>query len=633
MSEKLMQTINRESTWRPKYWSDRDEMMDAALLLYLLVDEFQDQKEPGYARFKTNWPAVVVDQPAQMITRNPARPRIPLEDSRRDDRKFKSTVERWCRGVMDDIDRQLEKQGWTAGADDIAAKHLLMRGMAASELVMSEREQERRGSPIVYHWWDPRFTYPYFDGSGLNSVLYALTARLGDIMLEYDDAPIDGDGTEEVSKYIWYDREWYGVACSWIPKGRQARERGTGRAWEWLVPPYQHELDEIPVQLVAANQVPVLHVPKSFSADYPNYYDAAASGLTKAKRRNRNSPQSLWARSIYANIMDTIPQFNEFMSMLQQVIRSSALGTWFYLTVDGAPRFVELGSGTVNWGQLTDKIQRFEPGNLPPGLQEVTAAMFREMQQGSIPADLLGMAVRQATSGFHEAQLINLAMNSVGGFQKAHNTWNQMRLQSAYNQFAGKTMESGQPYSINAVGFERKTPFLTTIDSMAFADAGYMDIRVERRTAMPEDLAGRIAAARAAQDPANPVLDPWTVQDDIMQSEDPDFVLDGIKTAKAEFHSVLLYKALSQAMRERGESDEFIQQMLTMDFIQDLSLQMQKAQGMMQMQQMQSAMQPTGMPPGQMPPEQLQSGFQQAAANTPSFPGTQGANGAPLTGV
>lgn len=635
MSEKLLETIQTEATWRPKYWSDRDDMMDAALLLYLLVDEYQDTKEPGYARFKTNWPAVIVDQPAQMLTRNPARPRIPLEDSRRDDRKFKSMAERWCRGVLDDIDRTLEKQGWTAGADDISAKHLLLRGMCASELVLSEEEQERRGSPTVYHWWDGRFTYPYFDGLGLNSVLYALEARLGDVMLEYDDAPIEGDAAQTVQKYIWYDRTWYGVACSWLPKGSYARRVGGDRQWTWLVKPYEHELDEIPVQIAAANQVPVLHVPKSFLAEYPNYYDETANGLTKVRRRNRTSPQSMWSRSIFANIMDTIPQFNQFMAMLMQIIQASALGTWFYLTVDGAPRFVELGTGTVNWGQLTDRIQRFEPGNIPPGLQEITAAMFREMQQGSVPADLLGQALRQATSGFHEAQLINLAMNSIGGYQKAHNSWNQMRLQSAYRQFAGKQMSSGTPYTIRAVGYEsgRRTPFLSVISSDMFADAGYMDIRVERRTAMPEDLMGRITAARAAQDPANPVLDPWTVQDEILQTEDPDFVLDGIKTAKAEFHPVLLYKALSQAMRERGESEEFIKTMLDLDFIQNLSLQMQKAQGVMQMQQMASAMQPTGVAPSAMPPEQMQSGAQEIAANTPGLAGAQGASGAPLTGV
>ena len=241
----LQATIISESVSRPKFFANRDAHMDADMRMYQLLDEVQDQREPGYAKFKTNWARIAIDRSRQIMTRNPERYEVPLEDSLRDDRDRKRLVERWCKGAKTDMDYRLRKTGWSIGADGISANHLLLRGWCADEGILSEEEQERRGSPLKYHWWDPRFVYPYWDDDGLNSVLYSLDARMGDIMLEYEESPLDGDRDTKVKKYIWYDRKQYAVLAEWVPKAKDARRLGSGKQFTWLRAPMAHGLEEI----------------------------------------------------------------------------------------------------------------------------------------------------------------------------------------------------------------------------------------------------------------------------------------------------------------------------------------------------------------------------------------------------
>lgn len=626
--DKLATLIQGEAVSRPKFWKDRDDIMDRDMLLRLMVDEEMDRKSTGFARFKTNWGSLVVDRPEALMVGNPMRFQIPLEGDPREQRDKKSMIERFSKGVWNDIDLSLRDRGNKA-ADAIIAEHLLSKGMAVSELIMSEEEQKRRGSPVKYQWWDPRFTYPYYDQGGLNSVEYCITARMGDVMLEYEDAPMaDSDPETVVKKYIWYDRERYGVLCEWVPRGSAYRRLGGKRQQTWLVEPYQHELDKIPVTITPANQISTISIPNFQS----NGLDPNGTGLTRNRgaRNGHISPSGVWCRSIFWNIANAIPQFNNLTATMLQVIKAGAFGTWVIKTQDGEPILFDIGSGTQNFTDLMTQVDRIEPSAPPPGLGEMMQLYSKELQLGSVPAELM-MSAQGASSGFDRAQMISVALGSLGSFMAAHTSHCEELTQSAIAQYAGK-----KAYSMTARGYESKTPFKQTINGADIDQ--YYDIRIKRQLALPDDMAGRLGMARQAQDPAAMLMDIWTVLDEILEVEDPDLIIDRMWEQKAWQFPPIAMQMLKQGLTRLGAAPEALQTVDMMEAIAQYQLQAQQIQGQGTVTQMQSALAAPGQAPSALPPEQanpnqemmtaqMQAGMPQGGQPAPVI---YGPNGQPL---
>ena len=367
--------------------------------------------------------------------------------------------------------------------------------------------------------------------------------------------------------------------------------------------------------IVGANQMPLLYVP----AIRRDHLDPNNTGLTRIRRAQpRMNPTALWGRSIFWAIRDAVPQFNEFMALLSQVIRVGALGTWMMTSLDGSPRPFDIGSGIMNYGEMGVEVKRYEPGQPPEGLAEILRMIYQELQMGSVPADLM-TAASQATSGFDRAQIISVALNSVGSYMIAHNAWAEQVTQQFLSQFQGKS------YEMLARGYDpTKTPFELTIRGDEIDR--YYDVKIKRQLALPDDTQARIQMARLALDPAAPILDPWTVLDEIMEVEDPDLVIDKLWEYKVWFFPPIQFNLMKEALIRRGDfTPDQMNMILTMEAASQYQAETMKLQGQGTVAQMQSSMPGTGMSPSTLPPEAA------GAMGGQAPPTILGPNGQPLT--
>lgn len=589
------------------FWAPRDEKMDLWHALYKLRDPAQESKPQGHAQFITDMPMAVVDRGIEIMTGNPVRWHVFYDRELEEERELIRKIERGGTGIFNDInDFQFERG--LPEAEVQAAFQALVRGWICSENLLTKESGRENGSPLWFNFWDPRFVYPRWDAKGLHSVVYCTEVPMAQVLEEYPDAPMDSDDlTQAVKKWIWYDRRNYVVMAEFAPKKyapKQKRHVVLRRVTE-------KKDRKIPVTLVPANGVQ-LETPVRTRRGAPH---VSETGGTNGVYRHMYEDSSLsWVadrgRSIFARVEKTIPQLNDMIATLRQSSKLYAYPTLLVYTRDGGIKEVSIGTGVANFLQTgVERIDTLNPPPPPPALEGMLNVLMREMAVGLIDPALLSQT--EATSGFDRAQIINLALNSLGPWSRALDRWQVGVYESVLRQlqegkFKMELYGEANPKSYFAVSFEPGD-----------IQRRYQ-LRVERTPALPDDMVQRTQLAQILKGAGLASL--RTIFDRVLNWEDPDGEVEKMFEDAANMVPAIVSARIARALQVMG-LDEFAPLAQNEAVIQ----QFMQALQMRQLQQQEAMLGAGGQQPSPSvgPPEQVnptsETGAQGVAPTPPGM--------------
>ena len=586
------QVINRKKDMKP-----RDDRMDVWHTLYLLIDEYQLSKPTGVVRFTSNEPRTILDLAVNIMSRHPFKPRIPMSYEETDqDRAGIGLLEFAIKGCMRDLDRQMVRRGLPS-ARKVAAWHLLLRGYAASRFVVRNEK-----TPLDYEPWDMRFTLPVFDRKGLQSVIHESVTTWGDILESFPGiaATMKEQGKRVnqqdlglwVTQYEYWDRYQEAVAVS-KPQSRTAGEprpvTGSMPWLQWADAPSLHKIvDEnddptCPVIIVASHGLPFFNTPRRVTGDLvgrgPAELSVKRAALPIWKR------QGGWiadqGRSILAAVEDSIPQFNEIVSLIWQIMDNDAFGTWVQKTRTGELRDVTLGGNAVNPLKVGEDLARVAGMSASPDTYRLLDFIGKQLSQGTLDQNLLRGLEGFQGSGFLRSQLENAALNSLGPWIESYETWATEVAQSLMNQLR---QGSGQEFTVWAEGSGRRLMKIKFGPEMV-EDVVYVEMKA--KPALPDDLAVRVNIAAQLLNPARPLASLQTVFDQVLEWEDAErekrLLFDDI----ADMDPIVVMLRIQARMVARGMPEiaklfgdkafvmAFAQQVMQARLVQQLQGQMQ----------------------------------------------------------
>lgn len=590
------QIVNRKKDMKP-----RDDRMDVWHTLYLLVDEYQLSKPRGVVRFTSNEPRTILDLAVNIMSRHPFKPRIPMDYSDTDaDREGIGLLEFGIKGCFRDLDRQMSRRGLPSSRK-IAAWHLLLRGYAASRFVVRNEK-----NPLDYEPWDMRFTLPLFDRRGLHSVIHESVTTWGDILATFPEAAerlqrggqrvLSQDLGLWVTQYEYWDRYQEGIAIS----RPQSRSAGSARpldntAAPWLIwadePTLHGIVDEnddptVPVIIVASHGLPFFNTPRRISGDIvgrgPDELEVKRATLPIWKR------QGGWiadqGRSILAAVEDAIPQFNEIVALIWQIMDNDAFGTWVQRTRTGELRDVTLGGNAINPMKVGETLERVAGMAASPDTYRLLEFISRQISQGTLDQNLLRGLEGFQGSGFLRSQLENAALNSLGPWLESYEFWATEVAQSLMNQLR---KGSGQEFTVIAEGSGRRLMKIKFSPDMV-KDVVYVEMKA--KPALPDDLAVRVNIAAQLLNPARPLASLQTVFDQVLEWEDAErekrLLFDDI----ADMDPIVVMLRIQSRMVARGMPE-------IAKLFGDKAFVMAFAQQVMQARLVQQLQGPTGAPP------------------------------------
>jgi len=525
--------LQQQIVYRKRDMKPRDDRMDVWHMMYLLVDEHQLAKPKGTVRFTSNEPRTLLDLAVSIMSRNPFKPRIPMtyvdDEGKRDD---VGLLEFGVKGCFRDLDRQMNKRGLSS-ARKVAAWQLLLRGWAASRFIVRKEK-----NPLDYEPWDMRFVYPAFDRRGLQSVIYESLTTWGDILETFPEIEEDlqvkkilkeskyqEDLGMWVTQYEYWDRYQEGVAITHPKKRASGDPRNYGRPADWLVwadQPSEHGiLDEqddpaCPVVIVPSHGLPFFNTPKRIES---NIIGRGPEDLiTKRPQLPIWKRQGGWVadqgRSILAAVEDAVPQFNEIVSIIWQIMDNDAFGTWVQTTRTGELRDVVLGGNAINPMKMGENLQRVAGMAASPDTYRLLEFIGMQISQGTVDQRLLRGLEQFTGSGFLRSQMENAALNSLGPWIEAYEFWGSEIAQSLMNQLYHK---SGQAFTVIAEGSGRRLMKLE-FGPEAVQEAVYVEMKA--KPALPDDLAVRVNIAAQLANPARPLASIQTIFDQVLEWED-----------------------------------------------------------------------------------------------------------------
>ena len=533
--------VPEQARSRENYYQARNEKMDLWYTMYLLIDEIQNRKPYNVERFSTNLPMSGVDRSVEILTRNPLRWHVVFDKERTAERDLMRRLELYGTGVFRDVN-QLMVERYEMEVEQQAAWYGLVRGWMINEIILTE-ESGRQDSPLWFNMWDPRYVYPRRSTNGLRDVVYALDVTLDELWEDYPDAEVRLDDPEStVRKYIWYDADNYVVMADYVPKtSSRTRERESTILYS-----VKHGLSRIPVVIVPCAGIPVRS--DAQATETGTWYDA---NNTSGTRRGSNValPRSWTAhqgRSIFAGVEQTVPQFNEFMAVLFQAIKLYAFPTVKLFSADGTLRKANIGTGIANALSVrrNEDMQFMQVGAPPPGIEGALGVLTGEQGRGMVPPALLDQT--QATSGFHMAQAVNVALNALGPWARGENRWQEQNVQQAIRQ----QVETGISLTLRGRYAQSRTFFEETFDPVEIQRMYY--IEAERTPALPDDILMRAQIAQVLLNPARPIASLQTVYDQVLNWPDPDGEQSRIFGDMANSHPAIIAERLETALIEQG---------------------------------------------------------------------------------
>lgn len=471
----------------------------------------------GYRSYTSNAPQVFADKVIQWIARSEFHFRIPQAGKTRRQREADDLKERWTRGVMAVLDRQLLRR-MEPPMRDVTAFYNAVRGMVAGRWLMMNT---RSGETVVDMTpWDPLRTYWSVGPDGLEWACYRVRKTRGEIRSEYGmDAGVDDDsagavgrggGDAEIDVFDYYDRE------------RNTVVAGNGVV---LKRPTPHGGERVPVVIAAAGAAPLAR--SDWGADYAGDY----------------------GESVFKSNRGIYDKQNLMMSIFLELAARSRKPPLGVRSRDGRKSLDDdpYREGTTISMAEGDDIQPFPLLQTTQDAASLTGQISGEVQRGSIPFSVFGELQFQL-SGF----AINTLRSGLDSLLRprltAETAFYSQGLELLTEQYASGRFA---PLHLSASYAGR---FDASMTPEAVSLGGEPEIRLDSN--LPEDDTAKFAQARIAREGEVPLLPDRWIYDNILKIRDADNIEQAISAQMARRgtpESLMLGSMLASA--DRGEEE------------------------------------------------------------------------------
>lgn len=471
----------------------------------------------GYRSYTSNAPQVFADKVIQWIARSEFHYRIPQAGRTRRQREADDLKERWTRGVMAVLDRQLLRR-MEPPMRDVTAFYNAVRGMVAGRWLMMNT---RSGETVVDMTpWDPLRTYWSVGPDGLEWACYRVRKTRGEIWSEYGVDAGGGDesagvlgrggGDAEVDVFDYYDRE------------RNTVVAGNGVV---LKRPTPHGGERVPVVIAAAGAAPLAR--SDWGADYAGDY----------------------GESVFKSNRGIYDKQNLMMSIFLELAARSRKPPLGVRSRDGRKSLDDdpYREGTTISMAEGDDIQPFPLLQTTQDAASLTGQISGEVQRGSIPFSVFGELQFQL-SGF----AINTLRSGLDSLLRprltAETAFYSQGLELLTEQYASGRFA---PLHLSASYAGR---FDASMTPEAVSRGGEPEIRLDSN--LPEDDTAKFAQARIAREGAVPLLPDRWIYDNILKIRDADNIEQAVSAQMARRgtpESLMLGSMLASA--DRGEEE------------------------------------------------------------------------------
>jgi len=241
-----------------------------------------------------------------------------------------------------------------------------------------------------------------------------------------------------------------------------------------------------------------------------------------------------------------VPQFNEIVSIIWQIMDNDAFGTWVQRTRTGELRDVIIGGNAVNPMKIGESLERVAGMAASPDTYRLLEFIGMQIAQGTIDQRLLRGLEQFQGSGFLRSQMENAALNSLGPWIEAYEFWATEIAQSLMNQLYHK---SGKEFTVIAEGSGRRLMKLNFGPDI-IQEVVYVEMKA--KPALPDDLAVRVNIAAQLANPARPLASIQTIFDQVLEWEDAEREKKLLFDDIADLDPIVVMLRLQSRMTARG---------------------------------------------------------------------------------
>lgn len=577
--QEAYQTVNDRLFWGRKFWKPLHDRMDYGMIMYLLLDAVQQLKPVGFRRFVSNDPRTAVDSAVNILTRNTPYWRIDLSyDMAQEERETVGKVEAGLAGIVDDLDMMFLERGdgggrfWTQ-----AAYYGVQKGAIWGKFVVTEEAIKMgRDAPLLGEFWDPRRTYPNYDGIGLESIVVEKRSTFNELYTQYPAAvraalhrmntetrTIDPNAPAVKIEYWSNDRMveggyragMYGVLGYFNTTSDVQVEpvMGTPNSACWLVPPMYHGYrpNALPVVGNPVNGLPIKEKPE-FGSQLLASMNARARtlGLVSPTWHDPNGWVAEWGRGLLTTVEDLMPQYNELVATALQHFTQGTYSTWVFNTQNGELPEWEEGINAKIPLRIGENAQQIVPANLTGDADRLLALLREEKQRGMLNGILQAQGAADAASGIVLQQAINTALNNLNPYGNG-----LVDFGSLFGSHMLEQLKVAKPGVLSLVKRGSRSYFRISFNPETdLADRKYRPEPVFR-PAVPEDILLKAQVARLLLDPRMPVMSIVTVLDKIFQLEDPEGENKRMLEDIANRDPIILLERIADILAEQGEDE------------------------------------------------------------------------------
>lgn len=547
------------------------DRQDFDFSIYLLHDPYQERKPLGMRSYISNEPQTAVDTAHAILTRNPERWQIALEDQEQPDKEYRrlmSKFERLMAGIMADFN----ESNVEAGGDLVrkeAAWFLLLRGWVACKVVGSKASG--RENPMVYVSYDPRFVTPWWNGHTLSRVVARSLAEPDEVweaaassgMKEFVDMSRLRDYLAQgpIWKYEYWDLERTGSFYDYT-FNHGGREVGG----LWAQEPYDHgcmnTIKRLPWYIAPVNGLPFQQkpIPKgTFVHAQRNDFERTI-GVNPRSWRYREDTWAERGRSILSGIEETYAQFNEAVATWYQSFSLNTFGTWFIRTATGeVPAGVQeaLGTPTAIGLKENESVQHFVPQPVNQDAVRFFQVVQDERESATLRKVLEGAVLGERMSGFLHSRQEGAALNALEPWITGMNEWASHVGQLVFDHLYFDKALSGR-FSVAVADQRERTFTVLEFDPKELRSRGRrLRVRGTIEPAVPQDLTERLTVANLARQGATPLLSRRTIYDKLlpMLVTDPDSETERVFEDLADTEPTVLLLRIAEAFERLGESE------------------------------------------------------------------------------
>lgn len=570
------------------FWDARNQRIQRWREQLKQIDWYQRKhgRTGKYHTFEGNEASSFFAAMVQLLTKNPVRSNIPLQQATEDGRRLMGSVERLIEGTYRDVDFRRAKRGLDSDSlRSTLAKFACSDGWGVAEVVKFD---SKKGPLVDVRTYDVINVAPEWASDGLLAVVLRTYRTKNAILLEYphvdaSNAPaaqikagFPGSIRQEASipVYTVYWKEkvsdeeynvWYGVAVY----------------GQWAIEPYKLEwINEIPVSIVPMNGLPFRQ-----NLEFVNREEQTGSMDVAQLAQVSDDWRADVGRGIFFQNENLYGEFNKLWATILDFVDREGHGTYFKKTKEGDDNDMVIGRGSdaINALETDDEIGRIPPGTLAQELNLALGEISSAMQRGGISWQLMGQLPAAQFSGFAINQLLSAALTVaepyIAGLQTMYQQLNDFIIE-AYKHAGRNYME------VNV--WREKTFVQERIDlGLLHNKKFWFDVKI--KPGLPNDIATRVNVAGLAK--RDGLLDGFTIADEILDLDDPQTVLDRIDEESIMKRPTIQLRRLIMQMLSQGNREAAIALLMELRLVES-SMQLQQDQIDVQMTQFEQALHP-----------------------------------------